>query len=101
MKISFSENLNQFIVCRICFVVDRYFKVLRQACGKFSWCKGIRISTGGSCRLLAKDQPAPLSGWSPYDFGNWAEPDQWKNSAVSGYTCHAKDEEGVYPIMRV
>jgi hypothetical protein len=69
-------------------------------CGKYSWCKGIRISTGGSCRLLASLAPPPITGWNFYDLGNWVEPDEWKNGGASSYTCRAKKPTGVYLTIR-
>jgi hypothetical protein len=60
------------------------------------WCRGIQFGgTDDDCRLLSEEQPDPSSkehpnGWTAYNFGNWAEPAQWKNGYISGFKCYEK-----------
>ena len=69
-----------------------------QECRMHSWCIGIRVvmpnSDGfDSCRLLTKEKPERKDGWNRAGFGNWAEPNQWKNGyefANYEYKCYEK-----------
>ena len=58
-------------------------------CKNYSWCRGIDFGGGwGVCRLLGKEQPEPIDGWTAKDYGNWAEPAQWKKSPNARYKCY-------------
>ena len=70
-------------------------------CRKYTWCIGIMIGSYGNCRLLTKVEPGPIPGWTADNFGNWAEPDQWKNGALSSYKCYEKIILGMYPIIKL
>ena len=68
-------------------------------CKKYSWCRGIMV-IGSHCRLLSKEQPDPIDGWSAKDWtGNWAEPAQWKNSNFPGVECYEKIITGGFCIQ--
>ena len=71
-------------------------------CRKYPWCRGILVlnSGGTTCRLLTKEQPSPIDGWEAKNFGNWAEPDQWKNGLEAVYKCYEKVLTGTFQIMR-
>ena len=79
-------------------------------CKKNRWCKGIRIKEGtltGQCRLLTETKVS-ISGWTFYNEGNWAEPENWQElgSTRSGYVCYAKlvgegEVEGKYLALMV
>ena len=71
-------------------------------CKQHSWCRGIRFGRFvfvGICRLLSKKQPEPIDGWTAYDFGNWAEPAQWKNGRLPIYKCYEKIITGGFFIQ--
>ena len=68
-------------------------------CEKYPWCKGIQTSNSFNwCRLLTKENPEPISGWTFNNAGNWAEPDQWKNGINGNFKCYEKVKTGTYPI---
>ena len=57
-------------------------------------------TTGNQCRLLTRVEPDPIPGWTAYNFGNWAEPDQWKNGNSSYYKCYEKGNTAEFPICK-
>ena len=70
-------------------------------CIKYSWCRGILVKDSvGPCRLLTEVEPDPIDGWSALLFGNWAEPNQWKNSGVNGFKCYARLSTGTFVKIR-
>ena len=63
-------------------------------CTNYSWCRGI-LSGQRYCRLLADAYSVQLPGWQFVGFGNWIEPNLWKNSQITGYQCLVKTGSGM------
>ena len=42
-----------------------------------------------------------MDGWTPRDFGNWAEPNKWKKGLTDyKYTCYEKVTTGICKILK-
>ena len=62
-------------------------------CSKYHWCKGIMTHYAEPlCTLLTEEQ-IELSGWVFLNFGNWVEPNQWKNGINAAVRCFEKIDE--------
>ena len=62
-------------------------------CERHEWCKGYRVNgtDSVSCRLLTNENVTISDGWKHFDDGNWAEPDEWKETPDAvGYLCYEK-----------
>ena len=73
-------------------------------CSEYSWCRGVQVDGSAwewlnSYRLLSRDQPEPIDGWTPKNFGNWVEPAHWKNGIGSNYKCYEKIITGMFSIQ--
>ena len=81
----------------------------KKMCKDFQWCKGIQLRKGSltsRCTLLTNVKTT-LPGWTFFNEGNWAEPDEWQErNSYRGYKgsqgfCYAKipgidESEGIY-----
>ena len=73
-------------------------------CKTFPWCRGIRVSssaTSNGCRLLTDQTQNIRTGWPHFNAGNWAEPNQWKESPISSYKCFEKILVGKYIVFLI
>ena len=62
-------------------------------CERHEWCKGYRINGTDliSCRLLTNQNVSISGGWEYLDEGNWAEPDEWRETINAvGFMCYEK-----------
>ena len=66
------------------------FESCKLECSKYHWCHGIIIGdNNGLCRLLTEEEEE-LPGWTFFNYGNWVEPNQWKNGRSSLHRCFEK-----------
>ena len=62
------------------------FQECKNQCEKYEWCRGVRVANPKMtidkyCRLLT-NHSSPIEGWTLYNNGNWAEPQEWNESPV-------------------